>query len=196
MGDLAAIQRMVEAPGVTVAPAGLPAGHPPVAATLPVATVVQAAGPLQYDVPRTWKQVKPSSAMRLAQYEIPPAPGDTLPGEVAVFHFPGAGGSVEDNIERWRAQFMAADGRPVDPSAVARETFEVGRYRVHFVEVCGYLAPGPTAGASRPAETEYRLLGAIVETPDGNWFFKGLGPSATMAAAREDMLAMLRSIRP
>jgi hypothetical protein len=135
--------------------------------------------------------------MRLAQYEVPPAAGDTIPGEVAVFHFAGAGGSVEDNIKRWIGQFVTADGRPIEPSAVRRDAFEVGRYRVHFVELSGYLTIDPRQGGSgRRSETEYRLLGAIVETPEGNWFFKGTGPSATMEAAREEMLSMLRSIRP
>jgi len=194
--DLAAIERMVADSG-SEPKLALPSGHPPIPAMLAVEPNAQAARPLTYQVPARWKQVQPASAMRLAQYEIPPAAGDTIPGEVAVFHFAGAGGSVEDNIKRWIGQFVTADGRPIEPSAVRRDAFEVGLYRVHFVELSGYMVVSPTLGGTGCATTtEYRLLGAIVETREGNWFFKGTGPSATMEAAREEMLSMLRSIRP
>lgn len=195
VGDLATIQRMVTEFGTGLGSA-LPAGHPPVPATLPATLAGRPTKQLQYDVPAGWRQVKPTSAMRVAQYEIAPAAGDAVPGEVAVFHFAGAGGSVEDNMERWIGQFVTADGRPIERSSVRRDTFEVGPFRVHFVELSGHMVISQTLGGSgRPTATEYRLLGAIVETPEGNWFFKGTGPSATMASAREDMLDMLRSIR-
>jgi len=40
-------------------------------------------------------------------------------------------------------------------------------------------------GAAPPvAHDDYALLGAIVETPGGPWFFKMTGPRATVEAAR------------
>jgi hypothetical protein len=41
----------------------------------------------------------------------------------------------------------------------------------------------------------YRLLGAIVEAPAGNVFFKLTGPAATIAAAQADFDALVASIR-
>jgi hypothetical protein len=46
---------------------------------------------------------------------------------------------------------------------------------------------GPKAG--------YRLLGAIVEGPDGDIFFKLTGPAKTVAAAQDEFQAMLKSIK-
>jgi hypothetical protein len=42
----------------------------------------------------------------------------------------------------------------------------------------------------------YALLGAIVEGPDANWFFKLTGPAATVDAQRQAFEAMVGSLRP
>ena len=41
----------------------------------------------------------------------------------------------------------------------------------------------------------YRLLGAIVDAPEGAVFFKLTGPSATVAAAEKDFDSMISSIQ-
>jgi hypothetical protein len=41
----------------------------------------------------------------------------------------------------------------------------------------------------------YRLLGAIVEAPQGNVFFKLTGPLATVGAAEPELDALVASIR-
>ena len=46
---------------------------------------------------------------------------------------------------------------------------------------------GPKAG--------YRLLGAVVETPEGEVFFKLTGPVKTLAAAQSDFQSMLKSLK-
>jgi len=50
-------------------------------------------------------------------------------------------------------------------------------------------------GGSSEAKPGYMLLGAIVEGPDANWFFKCTGPAATMKANRADFDAMIASVR-
>jgi hypothetical protein len=39
------------------------------------------------------------------------------------------------------------------------------------------------------------LLGAIVQGPDANWFFRAMGPRATMESQRAAFDGMIRSIR-
>ncbi len=41
----------------------------------------------------------------------------------------------------------------------------------------------------------YRLVGAIVEAPEGNVFFKLTGPAPTVAAAQADFDALVASIQ-
>ena len=50
-------------------------------------------GEISYSVPADWKSEKPKSSMRKAQYRIPGFEG-AEDAEMAVFVFPGTGGSV------------------------------------------------------------------------------------------------------
>jgi hypothetical protein len=72
----------------------------------------------------------------------------------------------------------------------------VAGLRVTRVELDGtYLAPGGPMMQSTGKKTGYRLLGAIVEAPGGNVFFKLTGPAATVAAAAAELDALVLSIR-
>jgi hypothetical protein len=54
---------------------------------------------------------------------------------------------------------------------------------------------GPMMGGSKPVPG-YRLLGAIVEGPGGNVFFKLTGPAKTIAAQEKQFEQLLASIQP
>lgn len=213
--DLTAVKQMLDQSGAAPAlppghppldvpqsqPAGgetamLPPGHPPLtAAPTPAPTPTPQGPPLVWEVPENWRSVTPRSRFRLAQYAIPKVDGDPRDGEVAVFHFPNSGGTVAANLERWAGQFTTADGQPIAPQMIQRETFDVGGLKVHTIELTGYMQVGSMMGGTgQRSDVEYRLLGAIVETPGGHWFFKGYGPAATMAAARADFIAMLKTV--
>ena len=69
-----------------------------------------------------------------------------------------------------------------------------GSIDVTTVEVEGTFASsmgGPMA--PKTPKTGFKLLGAIVEGPKGNVFFKLTGPAKTVEAARADFLKMLKS---
>jgi hypothetical protein len=51
-----------------------------------------------------------------------------------------------------------------------------------------------TAAPATP-KPGYALLGAIVEGPDANWFFKLTGPQATVSSQREAFLGLIRSVK-
>jgi hypothetical protein len=159
------------------------------ASTLPAITPVrtESAGGVQWTVPVRW-QLGTGSAMRVATYGVPAKAGD--PGECAVFFFgPGQGGTVDANVERWGKQF---EGAPKPAQAVST----VAGLRVTRTQVAGaYLAPGGPMMQSTGKKTGYRLLGAIVEAPGGNVFFKLTGPAATVAAAEKEFDALVASVR-
>jgi hypothetical protein len=127
--------------------------------------------------------------MRVATYAVPAAKGAD-PGECAVFFFgSGQGGGIEENVARWGKQF---EGAPSPKQATAT----VAGMRVTRAEVAGtYLAPGGPMMQSTGKKTGYRLLGAIVEAPEGNVFFKLTGPAATVRAAQADFDALVGSLR-
>jgi hypothetical protein len=143
---------------------------------------------LSFQVPATWKKVQPTSSMRRAQLNAPPAEGDTEPAELVLFVFPGRAGTVEANVERWRNQFKGADGQPpkVDSRSVKGRNVDVTR-----VEVAGTYTD-PFAG--KGAQPDFRLLGAIVEAPRTAYFLKMVGPEKTMTAAKPDFEKLIASI--
>jgi hypothetical protein len=126
--------------------------------------------------------------MRIAQARIP---GNAGSGELAVFHFgAGQGGGVDANIDRWVQQMEV----PPNESP-KRDSFRVGDFAVSWVEVGGTLKAGSMGMGPQTAQSNYRLLGAVVEGPQGPWFFKATGPDETLRTERAAFLAMLRTVR-
>lgn len=147
-------------------------------------------GGLSIEVPASWKRLRPSSQMRRAELELPPVEGDMNPGNLAVFVFPEGAGTVQANVDRWQQQFKGDDGQTpeVVSAKVQGQNVEVTR-----VEVAGtYVEPPFAGGGTFP---NYRLLGAIVETTDGSYFLKLVGPDKTIQAAEEGFNAMIASMK-
>lgn len=124
---------------------------------------------------------------------MPRAAGDGDDAECSVVTFGAAqGGSLDDNVARWVKQFDPVAGPPT------RRTRVVNGMHVTRVELTGAYHPmrmrgGPPAPSSLP---DSRLIGAIVEAPSGEWFFKMTGPAATVKTAAQEFDAMVDSARP
>ena len=147
----------------------------------------QVAG-LTWGVPKRWS-VAPDKPMRAATYSIPAEAGEAEGGECSVFYFgQGVGGDVESNINRWVSQFEQTDGPQ-------KESKDVNGLKVTIVKIAGtYLAPsGPMMMASGKKDN-FRLLGAIVEGPQGSVFFKFTGPAKTVNAASAEFDALVQSL--
>jgi hypothetical protein len=140
--------------------------------------------------PPAWKRAPAATAMRKATYRIPKVKGDPEDAELGVFQFGAHGGGIEANVERWVGQFEGTK-----KSDVKRSERTVNGLPVHLVEIpSGTYASGMPGGPTQP-KAEYAMLGAIVEAPGGNWFFKLTGPKATVARARRDFTALIDSIK-
>jgi len=150
---------------------------------------IESAGGIEWTVPAKWTTGSGSS-MRVATYSVPGAKSSPA-GECAVFFFgPGQGGSVDENVARWGKQFEGA------PTPQAKTTTTPAGLRVTRAEVAGtFLAPSGPMMQSSGKRPGYRLLGAIVEAPGGNVFFKLTGEAATVAGAQADFDAMVASLR-
>lgn len=180
-----------------VAPQGLPPGHPPIgsdasppttSAAPPIAPPpAEAAGDLQFEKAPAWKATPVRSAMRRAQYLLPKAEADTDDAEVVVFYFGrGEGGPVMENLKRWKGQFSTAEGTPLAEDAGKQETLDANGFKVTLLDISGSYVAAPMAGVgdTKP-RPNYRMLAAIIETPQGPWFVKATGPAATMAANQD-----------
>ncbi len=146
------------------------------------------AGGLSWDAPAGWKsQTRP---MRAANYVIPPAAGDSDPGECAVFYFgAGQGGGVEANVTRWLGQFQT-------DSAAKRSSKTINGIKVTMVDVAGtYLyKPAPMSPRTVP-KPGYRMLAAIAEGPDAPIFFKLTAPKKTADSVEAKFNTMLGTLK-
>jgi hypothetical protein len=162
-----------------------------------MAGVAQAeeAGGLAWSAPKEW-EVQGARPMRAATYRIAPAKGDTEPGELAVFYFgQGQGGGVDANVKRWVGQFQKADGTAVSEKDTKTKKDTINGLAVTTVDVKGtYTGGGPMMGPSTP-KPGFRLLGAIVEGPEGAIFFKFTGPEKTVAGAEKSFRKLLESVK-
>lgn len=155
----------------------------------------QEAGGLAWSAPKEW-EAQGARPMRVATYRLPPAKGDSEPAELAIFYFgQGQGGGVDANIKRWVGQFQKPDGSPMTDKDAKTKKESVNGLPVTTVDVKGtYAGGGPMMGPSTP-KPNHRLLGAIVEGPEGAVFFKLTGPEKTVAAAEKPFHKMLESVK-
>ena len=176
----------------------LPPGHPPTGQTDPNAMlptpVMSAGAALTWTMPAGWTNEPPANVMRQTQYRAPGPDGDGLC--VAYYFGAGQGGGPEANAQRWADQFDQPDGSSSRDHLVI-ETTEINGMTVLMVEVTGTYKEGGMmmTGGPQTDLTGYMLLGAIVQGPDANWFFKFTGPEATVKANTEQFQELIRSIQ-
>jgi len=148
---------------------------------------------ITFEAPTDWKLEAPKSEMRRAQLKIEPAKDDKQGAELILFAFPGGAGSVDANVERWQRMFRDKDGNPpkVDVKTVKGQNTDVNR-----VEIAGNYTPMTFPGQQKQASRDnYRLLGAIVITPETGYFLRMVGPEKTVAGAREDFDKLVKSLK-
>jgi hypothetical protein len=144
--------------------------------------------------PPAWQARPPASTMRLAEFALPDAGGETEPSEVVVFFFgPGQGGSVEANLNRWSAQFSDAEGNHPEP---AIQKVPDAAFATTIVEFRGNYARGiGMGGTPDEAKPDQILLAAVVETPGGNLYVQAHGPAASIMAQEDAFRAFVSGIR-
>jgi hypothetical protein len=192
------------APTKTGGSQDLPPDHPPVGAgNEPPKSGVQSppagpkgmspeqfgkTGPLRWKSPDNWRAVKPASSMRLAEYHLPAEQGGE-PATLTAFYFgKGGGGSIQANVDRWVGQFKKLSGEP------EQKTRTVNGLKVHLVDATGTFTVGAAMGGGQ-AQSDWRMRGAIVESPAGNFFFKLTGPQATVTAHESSFETFLSSFQ-
>jgi hypothetical protein len=136
-----------------------------------------------------------TSTMRVAQYRLPKAPGDTEDASLVLYYFgQSQGGSTAANIERWVSQMKQADGSAAkDPK---QESFDANGLKVTTVDVSGtYVAETAPGSGSFHNNPVYRLRAAVVETPSGSYFVKLVGPEKTVTQWNDSFVSYLKSFQ-
>ncbi len=147
---------------------------------------------LRYKVPAGWVEEERSSSMRVAQYKLPRTEGDTEDASLVLYYFgKGQGGSTAANIERWANQMQQAGG---EKAKISEESFTANGLKITVVDAAGtYVAETSPGSGTLNNKPGYRLRAAVVETPNGSYFVKLVGPEKTVAHWNESFVSYLKS---
>ena len=147
-----------------------------------------AEGKIRLSAPEKWISKEPRFKSIVSyEFAVTAVDGDSQDGRVTIG---GAGGGVTANLDRWKAQFVLADG---DESLVQKK-MKVADQTVHFLDLRGTYRPPPFLG--QPPQSDYRMLGAIIETDKvGSYYVRFYGPQQTVAANEKAFLALIDSLK-
>lgn len=157
------------------------------------AKFVIADGKITFTAPEGWKKIQPRVRIIEHEYQIDAVEGDKENGRMTIM---GAGGSIEDNLNRWIGQFSQPDGSESKDKAKTEKKTVAGQ-EVYVLDIQGTYkdSPGPFAGGAVTNRPNYRMLAAIVLTPkDGNYFLKFYGPEKTVGENKEKFEKMIESL--
>src|SRR5439155_14287343 len=105
-----------------------------------------ATGELRHKAPDSWVKEQTTSSMRVAQYKLPRAEGDSEDASLVLYYFGATqGGTAQANIDRWISQMQQSDGGSSKDKA-RTDTMTVNGLKVTSVDVSGTytaeMAPG------------------------------------------------------
>lgn len=152
------------------------------------------AGELRFKAPAEWVVEQPSSNMRVAQYKLPKAEGDSEDASLVLYFFgTNQGGSVQSNLDRWIGQIEQPDGS-ASANKAKTETLDVNKLKVTTIDLSGtYTAETAPGSGVRHNKPDYRLRAAVIETPKGAYYVKLVGPAKTVNRWDKAFVDYLRS---
>jgi len=184
----------------------IPKGPEPVAKSQPQQKPRQAnphaqtAGPgldidaLLAELPEGWSKVEASSSMRIAELKLARASGDTADAELAIFHFPGTGGSAAANIQRWQGQYVGPNREP-GPEIAITDTMRLYGITIVTTDVTGIRLPSSMGMGPSVEVPDSRMIASVIETGVGNWFVKVNGPTQTVGEHELRIREFLKKVK-
>jgi len=147
-------------------------------------------GEFNFTRPKAWEWVDVAgSPMRKAQLKVS-GEDKAQSAEVVFFYFgEGGAGGARANVDRWLGQFQ----EPKDKLNSKVEDVTINKHKVTFVQAEGTYLSGMPGAAQRTAQPNSMLLGAILESEQGNVFIKLTGPAKLVKASQQPFNQMVRS---
>jgi hypothetical protein len=138
-------------------------------------------GNLNFTIPSKWQIEMVESPARGGQWRVPPLHPGGEGGEVVAFYFgTGIGGSAEENIEAWIGTMFNPEGHP---AAAERKHHETNGFKISQVVIFGtYNQIVTLPGVPPVLKSNYGLLGAVIENPQGNIYWRFTGPETLITA--------------
>jgi hypothetical protein len=146
-------------------------------------------GEFTFARPSAWEWVESTSSMRKAQLKIAGTGQESA--EVVFFFFgAGGGGGTQANIDRWLGQFK----EPREQLKSKTETATVSGRKVSFVQAEGTYLSGMPGGPKTP-QSNTMLLGAILESDEGNVFIRVTGPAKLVKDSQPVFRKMIDTVK-
>lgn len=145
-------------------------------------------GEFTFTRPAKWEWVESTSKMRKAQLRVTDE-ATKASANVAFYYFgTGGAGGVQANVDRWLKQFA----EPSDQINAKVEQTTVGKTKLTYVQAEGTYNSGMPGGPTTPMP-DYALIGAILESDQGNVFVRMTGPKAFVKSSMEEFKKMVES---
>jgi hypothetical protein len=153
-----------------------------------------ASGDVRFQAPAAWNSEPTTSSMRVAQYLLPRAEGDTEDASLIVYYFgQGQGGSAQANLDRWIGQ-MEQPGGGSSKDKARTEKMTVNGLDVMLLDLSGtYTAEMTPGSGNQQNKPDSRMRAAVIETPKGAYFVKLVGPEKTIARWDAGFLSFIKS---
>jgi hypothetical protein len=157
-------------------------------------TISLGEGKIVLRAPEKWVRKEPRTRIVEHEFAVEGKKGQEA-GRVTVM---GAGGSIEDNIDRWLGQFVQPDGKKSkDKAKIDKKT--IAGVPVHVVDIAGTykdMPGGPFARGKTIDRANYRMLGAIIAGGPsvGNHFIKFYGPEEIIKEHEKAFQKMIESL--
>lgn len=152
-------------------------------------------GDLKFTIPAKWKIQMVESPARGGQWLVPPLKEKGEGGQVVAFYFgPNIGGSAKENIEAWIGTMFNAEGHPAGAEV---KHHEIGGLKISQVVIFGtYNQVVSLPGVPPVPKSNYGLLGAVIENPQGNIYWRFTGPEPLITATLPLFNKMIDSVKP
>lgn len=154
-----------------------------------------ALGPFTLAAPKEWTQKPITSSMRAAHFVLP-GKAAGAESEMIIYYFGEEGaGSWQANLDRWVDQFQQPDGKSSKAVAKTEKATFAGQ-EANIVTVSGRYVTTTMPGGGDPIDrADQAMIAAIVGSPKGPYYFKLVGPKATVDAQAPKVRAMLASLK-
>lgn len=184
---------------VVAAPAAAPTGSgqkiqaPPSGAAAPKVQGGDNPGKTNLEPEQGWVREESASNMRIAQFKLPRADGDTEDASFVIYYFgEGGGGDPQANIERWKGQMSNPGGGAAESKSY---TLPSKQGEIMVLEATGTYAGGMMpGGGTSPTKENWTMIGAIVPTGEGNYFPKLTGPKKTVEKWKPSVETFLKKM--
>jgi len=156
---------------------------------------------LMFDASPSWKIETSDHPSRLLQFRIRSQDKSADDARLMVWRIPGPreGGNefaVQKALDQWCAQIIGSDGGSTAELA-AYADYRINGMPMRLIDISGrYVGETSPGSGVRFDKPGYRMIGAYINAPQGDYLVKMIGPSAVVAKHAGEFGRFLRSARP